>query len=380
MTGPLERYQTLVTEGALAPDAAQAAAAARLDALSRELAALSNGGSLSRLFSRASAPPNGLYLWGAVGRGKSLLMDIFFNNTLLRRKRRVHFHEFMAETHERIAKFRNLDERARKKRPGANARSIYDPIAPVAHDIASEARLLCFDEFQVADIANAMLLGRLFEALFQCGATVVATSNRAPDELYKDGLNRQLFLPFIELLKSRLDILHLDAARDYRLESLDSADVYFSPPGDNADNAIDHAWRRLIAGAHERSETIVVKGREIIIPRAARGAARFSFADLCARPLGAGDYLAIVRRYAAVFIDNVPCMGPDRRNEAKRFVTLIDAIYDTRTKLVCTAQAEPFELYPQGDGAFEFERTASRLMEMRTTQYLSTEKRAPEAN
>jgi cell division protein ZapE len=332
---------------------------------------------LASFLSPKSGPPRGVYLWGAVGRGKSLLMDVFFNNTDVAPKRRVHFHEFMAETHDRIAAWRASDEKTKRRHRRANRMSIDDPMPPVAADLAREARLLCFDEFQVTDIADAMILGRLFEALFEEGVVVVATSNRHPDDLYKDGLNRQLFLPFIAMLKSRLDIVRLDAERDYRLDRLGAAPVYHSPLGPEADAAMDRAWETMIAGAREHPEMLVVKGRNVVAPRTARGLARFTFAELCAAPLGASDYLAIVRRYSALFIDRIPLMGPENHNEAKRFVTLVDAIYESRTKLVCSAAAIPAALYARGDGAFEFERTASRLMEMQSADYLGAEHAAP---
>ncbi len=375
MTGPLKRYLDLVGDGTLAPDAAQREAAARLEALSIAL----TGAARPRFpfFRAREAPPRGVYLWGGVGRGKSLLMDIFFNNTGVARKRRVHFHEFMAETHDRIAGWRGLDEKTRRRHPGANPRAPDDPIAPVAADIAEEAMLLCFDEFQVSDIADAMLLGRLFEALFAKGAVIVATSNRQPDDLYKDGINRQLFLPFITLLKTRLDIVHVAAREDYRLDRLIGARVWHFPPGPESDAAMDRAWSAMIAGSREKTEAIPVKGREVIAPRTARGLARFTFAELCEAPLGASDYLAIARRYSAVFIDRIPQMSPGQRNEAKRFVTLIDALYEHRTKIVCSAAAAPEALYAEGDGAFEFERTASRLAEMQTAAYLGAEHAAP---
>ena len=371
MRGPLPRYRALVAAGALEADAAQEKAAHRLQALSQALAA--GRGSFRSLFRLKPEAQKGLYLWGAVGRGKSLLMDIFFNNTDIREKRRVHFHEFMAETHERIAAWRAADQKTKKRHPKASKTSIDDPMPPVAADIAADARLLCFDEFQVSDIADAMILGRLFDALFAEGVTIVATSNRRPDDLYLDGLNRQLFLPFIETLKMRLEIIQLNAERDYRLDRLAGAPVYYSPLGAAADAAMDRAWKMMISGASEQTETLVVKGRKLIAPRTARGIARFTFTELCEAPLGALDYLALVRRYGALFLDRIPQMGPENRNEARRFVTLIDAVYESRTKLVCSAAAAPDELYVRGVGAFEFERTASRLVEMQTADYLGAE-------
>lgn len=371
MRGPLPRYRELVASGALEKDAAQEDAALRLQSLSEALTRTAR--TPFRFIGRKSSPPKGIYIWGAVGRGKSLLMDIFFNNTAAPSKRRVHFHEFMAETHERIADWRAADEKTRRRRSKINKDAPDDPMPPVAADIAAEAQLLCFDEFQVSDIADAMILGRLFAALFAEGVIVVATSNRRPDDLYKDGLNRQLFLPFISMLKSRLDVVELDAERDYRLDRLAGAPVYYSPLGPEADAAMERAWTAMIAGAQEHSETLTVKGREIAAPRCARGLARFGFEELCARALGAADYLAIVRRYGAIFIDHIPQMGPEKRDEAKRFVTLIDAVYESRTKLVCSAAAAPGDLYPKGDGAFEFERTASRLFEMQSAEYLGAE-------
>lgn len=371
MQGPYSRYLELIDAGALAPDEAQRAAMGRLQALSEALTAQRRPPIPFPW--RRNARPRGVYLWGGVGRGKSLLMDIFFNNTNTLPKRRVHFHEFMAETHDRIAAWRAAPEKSRRRHRGANARALDDPMPPVAADISAEAMLLCFDEFQVTDIADAMLLGRLFEALLRKGVVIVATSNRAPDELYRDGLNRQLFLPFIALLKDRLDVLHLDAAQDYRLDRLSGAPVYHWPLGAEADAAMDRAWTAMIAGSREKAEPIAVKGREVVAPRTARGLARFTFDALCRAPLGAGDYLAIARRYSAVFIDRISVMSAEERNEAKRFVTLIDALYENRTKLVCSAGAPPQALYPNGHGAFEFERTASRLIEMQAESYLAAE-------
>jgi cell division protein ZapE len=374
MRGPLKRYRELVASAALAPDAAQEAAIERLQALEDALTRRKTG-----LFARKrTAPPKGVYLWGGVGRGKTVLMDLFFNNSHAHPRRRVHFHEFMAETHERVAAWRALPEKARRRHKGVNRKSVDDPIAPVAFDIASHARLLCFDEFHVSDIADAMILGRLFDALLANDVVVVATSNRHPDDLYPGGINRQLFLPFIETLKSRLDVIELVAARDYRLAQLSGAPVYYQPLGPAADAAMDAAWARFICGGREHADRIEVKGRVIKVARAARGAARFEFDELCARPLGASDYLAIARRYGTLFIDRIPRMSAGQRNEAKRFVILIDTLYEMKTKLVCSADAEPDELYNEGDGAFEFARAASRLMEMRSQNYLAAE-RAEEA-
>ena len=323
-------------------------------------------------FGGSAVAPRGLYIWGGVGRGKTLLMDLFFKHTPHQAKRRIHFHEFMIETHARIDHWRKASNGARRKNKGFDKSAPDDPIPLVAYEIAQQARLLCFDEFQVTDIADAMLLGRLFEKLFSYGVVVVATSNRFPDDLYKDGLNRQLFLPFIEELKQRLDIYELVSAKDYRLGALSAAPVYYSPLGPAATKAMNAAWSRIASGAREAREQIEVQGRILPVPCAARGAARFGFDDLCAQPLGSQDYLAIATRYGTVFIDNIPIMGPEKRNEAKRFVTLIDALYDRRTKLVCSADAEPDALYVEGTGAFEFERTASRLTEMRSDAYLAS--------
>ena len=378
MKGPLKRYQELVAQGALTLDPAQAEAAKKLDRLHKALRGYT--GPKRSLFGRNKPAPKGLYLWGGVGRGKSLLMDIFFNNVEVAKKRRVHFHEFMAETHDALATWRAADERTRKRHPAFDKKSADDPIPYVARDFADSANVICFDEFQVTDIADAMVLGRLFDLMFAHGVVMIATSNRQPDALYKDGINRQLFLPFIELLKEKNEIFELKASRDYRLERLGGADVYHTPLGTMADEAMDKAWNSLICGAKEKTTKVPVKGRILSFDRTARGAVRTSFADLCERPLGANDYLALVRHFDTVFLDRIPQLSAEKRNEAKRFVTLIDAVYESRTKFICSAATEPNELYPSGDGSFEFERTASRLMEMQSADYLSAERVAPETN
>ncbi|MSP47933.1 MAG: cell division protein ZapE [Alphaproteobacteria bacterium] len=353
-----------VAAGRLKPDLDQAEIARRLDRLAAELvqAEAASGGWGVRLFGRKPAEsPRGVYLWGGVGRGKSMLMDLFFAHARIEKKRRVHFHEFMQECHDRIHRWRQNHQVSRTS----------EPIRPLARAIAEEARLLCFDEFQVHDIADAMILGRLFFALFELGVVVVATSNRPPDDLYEGGLQRELFLPSIGLLKQKLDVLPLDGATDYRLERLGRMPVYHAPDGPEAKAALAEAFRRLTLGAPAGEEQITIKGRAVPVPRAAEGVAWFGFPDLCDRALGAGDYLAIARRYHTVILDGIPSMGTERRDQAKRFVTLIDALYERRVNLVCSAAAGPQDLYPAGDGSFEFRRTASRLEEMRSAEYLA---------
>ena len=372
MGGVRARYDERVASGALTGDAAQAAAADRLDALATDLAKPQK----RRLFAKAPEPVQGLYLWGGVGRGKSMLMDLFFAETNVSPKRRVHFHEFMAEVHERLDVWRKMSEADRKRSPWRVSGAGDDPIAPVAKQVASEARLLCFDEFQVTQIADAMILARLFDAVFAQGVTVVATSNRHPDDLYKDGINRGLFLPFIQRLKERCGVFELVSARDYRLDRLVEAPVWYAPLGQGSAAALDLAWTRLTLGAEPQRCVLTVKGRKLDVSREAAGVARFTFEELCARPLGSIDYLTIAATFHTVILDGIPLLTPDRRNEAARFVSLIDALYEARTKLVASAAAEPDRLYPDGDGAFEFQRTASRLFEMRSASYIAEERRS----
>jgi cell division protein ZapE len=313
-----------------------------------------------------NAAPRGLYLWGPVGRGKSLLMDLFFEAAPIAKKRRTHFHEFMLARHAFM-------HEARARIDGQD-----QLIALAAKEVAEDARLLCFDEVQVTDIADAMILGRLFERLFAHGVVIVATSNRRPDELYKNGLNRQLFLPFIKLLQDRLEPLELAGPKDFRLENLMAAPVYYFPLGPAADEAMDAAWARLTLGAAPKPVTLLIKSRALRVDRQAAGVARMTFDELCARPLGAADYLELAERFHTLLLEGVPKLSPDKREEAARFRNLIDALYEAKTKLVCSAEAEPQALYPAGDQSFEFERTASRLMEMRSAAYLALPRRDAE--
>ncbi|HEX9170407.1 MAG TPA: cell division protein ZapE [Roseiarcus sp.] len=364
-----ERYLALVHDRRFQHDPAQAELARKLDALSSKLKhyrAEPKPGAFARLIGlKAAEPPRGLYVYGAVGRGKTMLMDMFFDAAETPLKRRAHFHAFMADVHARLHQWRQ----ARKRGDVAGE----DPIAPVAAELARETSLLCFDEFSVRDIADAMILGRLFAVLFAAGVVVVATSNVAPDDLYRDGLNRALFLPFIALIEEKLDIVELDARTDYRLEKLKRAPVYYSPIGPKADAALDAAFLALTG--HDKGERLEIEllGRHLEIPQANDGVARFDFDALVRRPLGSADYLKIAQRFHTVIIDRIPRLAASERNEAKRFIILIDALYDMRVKLIASAAGEPETLYAGADGAeaFEFARTASRLYEMRSADYLA---------
>jgi cell division protein ZapE len=362
MASPLAAYQARIASGELQADAHQERAAEQLDDLADALQRWNPDAWLGR-----RAPPRGLYLWGPVGRGKSLLMDLFFETAPIRKKRRAHFHEFMQEQHGFLREARAQERGARD-----------DLIALAAKRVAGEARLLCFDELQVSDIGDAMILGRLFEFLLAEEVVIVATSNRAPDELYKNGINRQLFLPFIALIKARLDMVELAGPRDYRLERLLSAPVYHAPLGPAAEAAMDSAWARLTHGAAPHAVTLEVQGRKLRVARQAAGVARMSFEELCERPLGAADYLELAERFHTLLLEGVPRLTPAMREAAARFRTLVDALYEAKTKLVIAADAEPGELYPAGDQSFEFERTASRLMEMRSQAYLAMPRRDAE--
>ena len=361
-------YREKLRSGEIGPDMAQAQAVEALSRLEGELNALAEPGFSLPFLNRKREPPRGVYLYGPVGRGKSMLMELFFASAPVQRKRRAHFHAFMAEVHSLVDQWRKGDADARKARFGHQKGD--DPIPPVASVIAGEARLLCFDEFHVTDIADAMILGRLFEALFARGVVVVATSNRAPDELYPNGINRQLFLPFIAVLKERLKVVRVAGPKDFRLDRLKGARVYFSPLDTSNTQTFDALWRSLLDGGEETGATVEVLGRRITLPRAFGGHLRASFASLCGQALGPQDYLALAARFHTVFLEDAPELSPDNRNEAARFVTLIDALYEAKAKLVMLAAAEPEALYPAGAGAFEFERTASRLQEMRSAAWI----------
>ena len=354
------RYRALAEAGAIGADAAQEQVASRLDVLAASLAG-KKPGTLARLFGAREDAPRGLYIWGPVGRGKTMLMDLFFETVPAARKRRAHFNEFMADVHVRIHEFK-------QKADG-------DPIGPVARDLAAEASLLCFDEFMVTNIADAMILGRLFAALFKDGVVVVATSNVEPDRLYAGGLNRELFLPFIDLFKERLKVVRLEARTDFRLEKLAGEPVYLVPAGPSAHAALDRIFTSLSGAARGAPATLTVMGRTVPVPQAAGGVARFTFADLCSKALGPSDYMAVAHRFHTVIVEDIPVMNRERRDEALRFVALIDTLYDRRVKLIASAAAQPTALYrtraDSGDALFAFERTVSRLIEMQSEDYLA---------
>jgi cell division protein ZapE len=361
-SGPAELYRERVQAGLIHADPAQQRVVVRLQQLHEQLRdyrpPIERRGLLGWLgLGEATPVPKGIYLWGPVGRGKSMLMDLLFAVAPLEKKRRVHFHSFMLDVHDRI-------EHERRAHTD-------EPVAKVAADLAAEATLLCFDEFQVNDIADAMILERLFRALFDAGTVVVATSNRAPERLYENGLQRDRFLPFIALLGERLDKVELDSGRDYRLARMRGKKVYHWPNDDSARAALEAAFADLTDHAAGTSVTLTVVARPLVVPRVGRDVAWFSFDELCARPLAAADYLAIAERFAAIIVEGIPRLSPQQRNEAQRFHILIDALYEARAVLVASADVPPDQIYVAGDGAFEFERTVSRLMEMQSEEYIA---------
>ncbi|MEM7270567.1 MAG: cell division protein ZapE [Pseudomonadota bacterium] len=362
--GPLNRYRDLVASGELRDDTAQRLALEKLQILHTRLKDYDpwEGKRVGRSFlgwrrkeTKKGEQVSGLYMYGGVGRGKSMLMDLFFDCSPMKKKRRVHFHAFMQEAHAGIHAARQAGDS--------------DPVKTVAKAIAAEAVLLCFDEMQITDITDAMIVGRLFEKLFKRGTVIVTTSNRPPDDLYKDGLNRQIFLPFIGMLKEKLDLHCLESPTDYRQARLQGREVYHAPLGPEAKDAMDATWDELTGGHGGEPLILQVTGRDVEIQRFHSGIGRASFKDLCAKPLGAADYLAIAEAVSTLMIDDIPTLGVHNNNEAKRFVTLIDALYEAKTRLICSAAAAPEALYPEGKGAFEFERTASRIAEMRSSDW-----------
>ena len=370
--GPLPALRARIAAGAIAADPAQELAAEKLQDLWRRTRGYDpkveppdTGGFLGRFFRRKaveeapSGAPLGLYLVGEVGRGKSMLMDLFFASADVSRKKRLHFHQFMQQAHRRIHEW--------KKQHGDTA----DPIPPLADSIVAEAALLCFDEFQVHDIADAMILGRLFEALFARGVVVVATSNTEPDNLFKGKPGRDAFLPFIHLIKKRIEVLVLESARDYRRERIRGLPTWHVPPDGRAERAMDAAFAELTGDTPAEPTKLTLLGRAVEVPQAARGVARFDFNDICGRPLGPADYLAVATHFHTVVLDGIPRLGPENFDKARRFITLIDALYEHRVKLVASAEDHPDRLYERGENAAMFERTASRLVEMQSQDYLA---------
>jgi cell division protein ZapE len=369
--GPAANLAARRAAGEIHADPVQEQVVERLQAIYDQLVAQQahpapRPGLLARLGLIHSPPalgPRGLYIWGPVGRGKSMLMDLFFADVPMAKKRRVHFHEFMLEVQERL-------HRRREELSARGAPPESDTIVPIAKEIAGETRLLCFDEFQVTNIADAMILARLFEVLFDEGLTVIATSNRQPEDLYKDGLQRERFVPFIDLVKQRLDVIELGGGQDYRMDRVRNLDVYLTPLGAWATAKLDEAFRALSKGSDGAPRVLRTQGRDVGIPRAAPGVAMAHFMDWCAKPMGAADFICIASNFHTVILAEIPKMGPDSQDKAVRFVTMIDEFYERKVKFVCSAAVAPKALYIDGDGAFEFQRTVSRLMEMQSPEYL----------
>jgi len=351
----LAEYDRRGDAGLIRPDAAQRAVVVKLDTLATELAASTPATGLLARFRKPPPPPKGLYIHGEVGRGKTMVMDLFYELVAAAPKRRVHFHAFMQDVHKRLH--------------AARQSHAQDAIAPVARALAKESRLLCLDEMQITDIADAMIVGRLFEGLLAAGTVIVTTSNLAPDQLYRNGLNRQLFLPFIALIKQRLDVVSLDSPTDYRLGRVKAHETFLTPISPETDALLQDLWQRLTDTASGHPLDIDVLGRKLHVPQAAHGCARFSFRELCEQPLGPPDYLALAQNFQILFLEHIPALNPDRRNEARRFVLLIDTLYDSKVRLVATSAQVPEGIYAAGDHVFEFGRTVSRLKEMQSASW-----------
>ena len=375
--GPVRaQLERLIEQREIEADPAQRLLADRLDRLDHDLSNRSvatKSSALGWLFGKKGKPEKvkGLYVFGSVGRGKTMLMDMFYRQSSVSKKRRIHFHAFMGDVHDRIGAHRD------KVKEGTASQD--DPMPPVAKQIAEESLLLCFDEFTVTDVADALILSRLFEALFQEGVVLVATSNVAPDDLYKDGLNRGLFLPFVDKLKDNVEVLALDAGEDYRLAAIGTEDLYITPLDEEAEARVDKVWNALLSGEKAHAASLSVKGRTIAVPRAGNGAARFRYEDLLQKPLGAQDFIAIAKRFHTVVLEDVPALTRSERNEAKRLINLVDTLYDAGRRLIISAEVPAKELYsaPSGTERFEFERTVSRLFEMRSDDYMPSSDAAP---
>lgn len=369
-TQPIDAYHDLISNGSIRIDPAQQIAMERLQKLHLELddyaQQMGSSGWRNRLkvFGKQKTQPKGVYLWGDVGRGKSMLMELFYSNCDVGARKHIHFHAFMQEVHRRMHSYRKAQE-------AGNVSGDKDPLKSLAKVIVDQAWLLCFDEFYVTDITDAMILGRLFEALINAGVVIVATSNRPPKDLYKDGLQRELFLPFIDLIEQKMDVIELNSPTDYRLERIRAMDTFVTPNGPEADAILEKCFRELSIGAEPEPMSLQVQGREILFPKTAEGVAYCNFSTLCDQPLGPADYLAIAARFHTVILADIPRMGPSRRDVAKRFLILVETLYEAKVNLICSAEAPAEKLYTEGDGAFEFERTVSRLMEMQSPDYIA---------